>query len=280
MQKNQDWSSFQVTPQIFDTAFSAVQAGRACLLGYLGKINNIEEKQKSDLVSEADRASEELIKKLLAEKFPEYNFLGEETNFSEGGQVLLQPSKKPRWILDPLDGTTNFVHKLPIFCISLALEVNEKIVMGIIDVPMMNQSFTAIKGQGAFCNGKKISVSGCNEISKAFMTTGFVATDAAVLNEQLRIFNHFIWRARAIRRPGAAAYDLAMVASGVFDIYWEKNIKPWDVAAGILLVTEAGGICRNYSGGTYDSFQKSIVAGNSVISNLFLADLKFVMGTS
>jgi myo-inositol-1(or 4)-monophosphatase len=272
MQKNQDWSSFQVTPQIFDTAFSAVQAGRACLLGYLGKINNIEEKQKTDLVSEADRASEDLIKKLLADKFPDFDFLGEETNFSENNGSDLKPSKKPRWILDPLDGTTNFIHQLPIFCISLALEVNEDIVMGIIDVPMMNQTFTAIKGQGAFCNGKKISVSGCNEISKAFMTTGFVTTDAEVLKEQLQIFNHFVWLARAIRRPGAAAYDLAMVASGVFDIYWEKNIKPWDVAAGILLVTEAGGICKNYSGGIYDSFQKSIVAGNSVISDLFLKD--------
>ncbi len=277
MQKNQDWSSFQVTPQIFDTAFSAVQAGRACLLGYLGKINNIEEKQKADLVSEADRASEDLIKKLLADQFPDFDFLGEETNFSEGDASPLKPSKKPRWILDPLDGTTNFIHQLPIFCISLALEVNEEIVLGIIDVPMMNQTFTAMKGQGAFCNGKKISVSGCNEISKAFMTTGFVATDPEVLKEQLEIFNHFVWLARAIRRPGAAAYDLAMVASGVFDIYWEKNIKPWDVAAGILLVSEAGGICKNYSGGNYDSFQKSIIAGNPVISDLFLADIQTVI---
>lgn len=277
MEKNQNWSSFQVTEAVFGAAKSAVEQGRACLLGYLGKINNIQEKEKAGLVSEADKASELLIKNLLFEKFPEIDFLGEETSFSEGNPALA-PSKKPRWILDPLDGTTNYIHQLPIFCISLALEVNEEIVLGIIDVPMLNQTFTAIKGQGAFCNGKKISVSKCAEISKAFMTTGFVADEPDVLTEQLKIFNHFVWKARAIRRPGAAAYDLAMVASGVFDIYWEKNIKPWDVAAGILLVTEAGGYCKNYSGGTYNSFQNNIVAGNPTISNHFLNDLKLVLG--
>ncbi len=276
MQKNQDWSSFQVTNQIFDTAFSAVQAGRACLLGYFGKINNIQEKQKADLVSEADKASEDLIKQLLFEKFPDFDFLGEETHFSEGGQKMA-PSKKPRWILDPLDGTTNFVHQFPIFCISLALEVNEEIVLGIIDMPMLNQTFTAIKGQGAFCNGKKISVSGCTEISKAFMTTGFVPTDIEVLKQQLVIFNHFVWLARAIRRPGAAAYDLAMVASGVFDIYWEADDKPWDVAAGILLVSEAGGLTTTYTGQKFNSFEKSIIAGNPKIVREFQQQLKLAL---
>ena len=273
MQKNTDWSSFQVTDQIFDTAFSAVQAGRACLLGYFGKINNIQEKQKADLVSEADKASEDLIKKMLSEKFPEFDFLGEETHFSEGNPNMA-PSKKPRWILDPLDGTTNYIHQLPIFCISLALEVNEEIVLGIIDVPMLNQTFTAIKGQGAFCNGKKISVAGCTEISKAFMTTGFVPDNQGYLKQQLHIFNHFVWLARAIRRPGAAAYDLAMVASGVFDIYWETDIKPWDVAAGILLVSEAGGTSVTYAGEKFNSFEKSIIAGNSKIVGTFQEQLK------
>lgn len=277
MQKNQDWSSFQVTDQIYEAAMFAIQKGRACLMGYLGKINNIQEKEKAGLVSEADQESEKLIKTILAEKFPDIDFLGEETNFSEGSPSL-SPSIKPRWILDPLDGTTNFVHQLPIFCISLALEVNEEIVLGIIDVPVLNQTFTAIKGKGAFCNGKKISVSTCTELAKAFMTTGFVADDPEVLTEQLKIFNHFVWKARAIRRPGAAAYDLAMVASGVFDVYWEKNIKPWDVAAGILLVSEAGGVCKNYQMGEYNSFQKSIVAGNKNITNLFLNDLQPVLG--
>ena len=189
----------------------------------------------------------------------------------------MAPSKKPRWILDPLDGTTNFVHQFPIFCISLALEVNEEIVLGIIDMPMLNQTFTAIKGQGAFCNGKKISVSGCTEISKAFMTTGFVPTDIEVLKQQLVIFNHFVWLARAIRRPGAAAYDLAMVASGVFDIYWEADDKPWDVAAGILLVSEAGGLTTTYTGQKFNSFEKSIIAGNPKIIAEFQQQLKLAL---
>jgi myo-inositol-1(or 4)-monophosphatase len=279
MQKNKDWSSFCVSEDIFETAISAVQAGRACLLGYLGKINNIEHKEKQGLVSEADKASEDLIRQILYEKFPEFDFLGEETDYAEGSPRP-SPSITPRWILDPLDGTTNYIHQLPIFCISLALEVNKEIVLGIIDVPMLNQTFTAIKGQGAFCNGKKISVSKCSEISQAFMTTGFIADDVPVLQEQLKIFNHFVWQARAIRRPGAAAYDLAMVASGVFDVYWEKNIKPWDVAAGILLVAEAGGVCRTYSGSEYTAFDKSIIAGNPKITSIFQQQLSHVCTSS
>ena len=159
MQKNQDWSSFQVTNQIFDTAFSAVQAGRACLLGYFGKINNIQEKQKADLVSEADKESEEIIKKQLQKFFPESEFLGEEEAYLTGTKVGMPATDKPRWILDPLDGTTNFVHQFPIYCISLALEVNKQIEIAIIDVPMLNQTWTAMRGEGAFCNGEKISVS-------------------------------------------------------------------------------------------------------------------------
>lgn len=260
----------------FDAATEAVQAGRASLLSYFGKIHMIESKEKAGLVSEADRETEKLMKRILAEKCPEIDFLGEETSYSDGDKEL-KASSRPRWILDPLDGTTNYIHQLPIFCISLALELNGEVLIGIIDIPMMNQTLTAIRGEGAFCNGKRIQISKCDTLEKAFMTTGFVNEEPEILKEQLKIFNHFVWKANAIRRPGAAAYDLAMVAMGVFDLYWEKNIKPWDVAAGILLVNEAGGVCRNYQNGVYDPFQKSIVAGGPQTVELFNRDLSQVL---
>jgi len=261
----------------FDAAMRAVLAGRACLLGYFGKINNITEKDKSaGLVSEADRECEVLMKNMLAEDFPDYDFLGEETSYL-AGQNQFSASSQPRWILDPLDGTTNFVHKFPIFCISLALEVNGQIELGIIDMPMLNQTFTAIRGQGAFCNGEKLSVSKTTQFDQAFMSTGFVAESKEVLSEQLKIFEDVVWKARAIRRPGAAAYDLALIASGVFDLYWEKNLKPWDSAAGLLLVKEAGGVVRTFENDEYHPFKKSLIAGNQTIVELFQSEISKII---
>lgn len=257
----------------YEAALKAVQSGRACLLDYFGKNHNVQTKDKAGLVSDADRKCEELMKKILKEHCPEFDFLGEETSYSEATHQF-EKSKKPRWILDPLDGTTNYLHQLPIWCISLALEVDEEMQIGIIDVPLLNQTFTAQRGQGAFCNGQPLKVSDCADLKDAFMTTGFVNDYQEVLSQQLKIFDHFVWKTQAIRRPGAAAYDLAMVAAGNFDLYWERNIQPWDVAAGILLVEEAGGICVNYSGGKYDAYQKTIVASNLNLSEKFISDLK------
>ena len=265
--------------EIYNEAMKAVLAGRACLLGYFGKINNVEEKDKAaGLVSEADRESEALIKGMLAKSFPDFDFLGEETAYLEGKEQFTA-SSRPRWILDPLDGTTNFVHKFPIFCISLALEVNGEIEVGIIDMPMLNQTFTAIKGQGAWCiqpdgTREKLSVSKTENFEQAFMATGFVNEKREVLSEQLKIFEDVVWKAQAVRRPGAAAYDLALIASGVFDLYWEKNLKPWDSAAGLLLVKEAGGIIITYEGENYDPFKKSSIAGNETIVRKFQKEIQ------
>lgn len=265
--------------EIYNEAMKAVLAGRACLLGYFGKINNVEEKDKAaGLVSEADRESETLIKGMLAKSFPDFDFLGEETAYLEGKEQFTA-SSRPRWILDPLDGTTNFVHKFPIFCISLALEVNGEIEVGIIDMPMLNQTFTSIRGQGAWCiqpdgTREKLSVSKTENFEQAFMSTGFVNEKREVLSEQLKIFEDVVWKAQAVRRPGAAAYDLALIASGVFDLYWEKNLKPWDSAAGLLLVKEAGGVVITYEGENYDPFKKSSIAGNETIVRKFQSEIQ------
>jgi myo-inositol-1(or 4)-monophosphatase len=157
----------------FEAAQSAVQLGRACLLGYFGKISHIESKDKAGLVSEADRTCEEIMKKELARLCPDIDFLGEETSFLEN-KTEFKFSKNPRWILDPLDGTTNFVHQFPIFCISLALEVNQQMEIGIIDMPMLNQTWTAVRGEGAFCNGKKFRYRQLPNFQKLFYRRDFL----------------------------------------------------------------------------------------------------------
>lgn len=254
----------------YEAAIKAVELGRACLLGYFGRISQIEEKDKAGLVSEADRTCEEIIKNELAKTCPDVDFLGEETSFENNIHEFQALKSGARWILDPLDGTTNFIHRFPIFCISLGLEVDGEIELAIIDAPMLKQRWTAIKGEGCYLNGKRCFVSKTNDFSKSLLSTGFYAEDKVCLQEQLQIFTKMVSVARGVRRPGAAAYDLALVSSGVFDLFWEKNLKPWDTAAGKLLVEEAGGVLRTYEGNPYTPFEKSIIAGNKLLVDNFL----------
>lgn len=258
----------------YEAALAAVELGRACLLGYFGKIHHIEEKEKAGLVSEADRESERIIQTYLAEHCPDVDFLGEESAYL-GHQQLQREYKGARWILDPLDGTTNFVHRFPIFCVSLGLEVNGVLEIGIIDMPMLNQTWTAQRGQGTFCNGQPVRVSTTTDFSKSLLATGFFAEEEPEsMNHQIRIFTNLVQKARGIRRAGAAAYDLACVSSGIFDLFWEKNLKPWDTAAGQLLVQEAGGVVRNFQGHPHNPFDQTLVAGNPILVQKFLDELK------
>ena len=284
----------------FQIAQEAVSLGRSCLLSYFGKINQIENKEKQGLVSEADRACEEIMKNFLAQNAPEVDFLGEETSFLENTKIQ-HFTTGARWILDPLDGTTNYVHRFPIFCISLALEVDGEIQLGIIDMPMLNQTFTAQKNKGAFCNQEQIYVSKTCQFSEALLSTGFFAEDPSHLDEQLgifsklnpdytlvlgsssvtlyemtKVFSQFVRVARGIRRPGAAAYDMALVGAGVFDLFWEKNLKPWDTAAGKIIIEEAGGVVKTYEGLNYTPYEKSLVAGNAQLVDLFLKEIQLL----
>jgi myo-inositol-1(or 4)-monophosphatase len=258
--KTMDWN------QVLHTAIKAVSLGRQVLLNYFGNLEHIEEKFQAGLVSEADKESERVIADHLKKNFPEIEFLGEES-FAAGAKVQWSPAgAKGRWILDPLDGTTNYIHRFPIFCISLGLEFNGKMQIAVIDVPMLNETYTAIRGQGAFVNGRRISVSQTKVFKDALLATGFVAEHENVISEQMKVFNSVVRNCRGVRRPGAAAYDLAQVARGVFDGYWERNIQPWDAAAGILLVEEAGGIVMTYRGDTYTPYKNSIIAANPVVA--------------
>lgn len=243
-------------------AIAAAKKARECLLGYLGRLKNIEEKFQAGLVSEADRESEKIIFDHLRKFFPNDEFYGEETSQDNGPKTPNMDSKNGRWIVDPLDGTTNFVHQFPVFCISIGYEIAGELELAVIDVPVLGEVYTAQRGQGAFLNGKKLHVSSTIEIEKSLLATGFFGAHEDALQEQMRLFAQVVRRARGVRRAGAAAYDLAMVARGVFDAFWERNLKPWDSAAGALLVKEAGGCVQTFRGNKYHPYKNTIVAGN------------------
>ncbi|UXR64318.1 inositol monophosphatase [Bdellovibrio bacteriovorus] len=261
--KSRDWK------QVLGQAIKAVSLGREVLLNYFGNLEHVEEKFQAGLVSEADKESERVIAEHLKKNFPEIEFLGEETFAASHGTgtnvAWSKAGPNGRWILDPLDGTTNYVHRFPIFCISLGLEIDGQIQLAVIDVPILKETYTAIRGQGAFVNGRPLSISKNTELKKGLLATGFVSEHEHVISEQLRIFDDMVRKCRGVRRPGAAAYDLAQVARGVFDGYWERNIQPWDAAAGILLVEEAGGVVQTYRGDKYTPYKNSIVAGNAAM---------------
>lgn len=266
---------------LLQCSLKGARLGREVLLHYFGRLQQVEEKFQAGLVSEADKESEAVIREHLYRQYPDIDFLGEE---SAGDLTQVQPStRQGRWILDPLDGTTNYIHRMPVFAVSLGLEMNGEMQVAVIDAPMMGggEVYSAMKGHGAFLNGRAISVSGTSELKDAFLATGFISEFEENLEEQLRVFAHVVRRARAIRRAGAAAYDLALVARGVFDGYWEKGIKPWDSAAGILLVREAGGVVTTYRGKTYTPFHNSIIAGApKVVASLQKELLPHLLPTS
>lgn len=261
--KSRDWR------QVLGQAIKAVSLGREVLLNYFGNLEHIEEKFQAGLVSEADKESERVISEHLRKNFPDIEFLGEETFAATHGTGTKvdwqQAGKQGRWILDPLDGTTNYIHRFPIFCISLGLEFDGQMQLAVIDVPMLQETYTAIRGHGAFVNGRPLRVSKSTDLKSSLLATGFVAEHENIISEQLKIFDDMVRKCRGVRRPGAAAYDLALVARGVFDGYWERNIQPWDAAAGILLVEEAGGVVQTYRGDVYTPYKNSIVAGNATV---------------
>lgn len=244
--------------QALKTAVDAATQARQVLLNYFGKLKQVQDKVQAGLVSEADIESEKVIVHALSKGLPGVPVLGEEGAYLS----KIDKAATTSWIVDPLDGTTNYVHQFPIFCISIGLQWKGEMVVGVIDVPLLNKTYTGIKGQGAFVNGERLHVSRRTQIKDALLATGFIADNVVALKEQLRIFSDLVFEARGIRRAGAAAYDLCLVAEGVFDAFWEKNLKPWDSAAGILLVREAGGVAWTYDGEDYNVNHDSLIAGN------------------
>jgi len=256
--------------EIVYKALRAARLGRDVLLHYSGRLQDVQEKHLAGLVSEADKESERVIKAELLKQFPDFAFLGEETSTEED---LKKASKdrSPRWILDPLDGTTNYVHGLPIYGVSLTLECDGQTWVGVVDAPALNEVYVAWKGGGSYVNGRKLHVSKRERLDQALLATGFISDYEDNLVEQLRVFDGIVRQCRGVRRAGAAALDLCWVAKGAFDGYWEKNLKPWDVAAGALIVEEAGGLVTTYTGKHHDSFSPTVIAGNPPVARALSA---------
>jgi len=218
-----------------------------------------------DLVTRADTASEAAIVEILLAAFPQDGILGEEEGQRHG-------SSGRRWIVDPLDGTLNYAHGFPWYCVSIALEVDGVIEVGVVLDSVHNELFTAQRGAGAHRNGQPMSVSGCQQLSEGMLATGF-PYKREWMAENVATFAWMMPKVRAIRRPGAAALDLASLAAGRLDGFWEIHLQPWDVAAGSLLIEEAGGRVTDLSGGSYPLGEKTIVASNGAIHEALLEAL-------
>jgi myo-inositol-1(or 4)-monophosphatase len=229
------------------------------LLEALGGERSIELKGEIDLVTEMDRRSERLITGRLQERFPGTRILAEEGTATGGdGDAGL-------WIVDPLDGTTNYAHGFPVFCVSMALERAGCLELGVVHDPTRGETFSARRGDGARLNDRPLGVSRRGPLGEALLATGFPYDIRTSPRNNLRAFGAMARRARGVRRAGSAALDLAYVAAGRLDGYWEEKISPWDVAAGVLLVLEAGGTVTDYAGRPADIRSRQILASNGRI---------------
>ncbi|MCF4970000.1 inositol monophosphatase family protein [Nostoc sp. CMAA1605] len=248
--------------QIFlDIATEAALAAGAVLQGYLGKLEDAitEKGRPGDLVTAADKASEAVILEILHRHFPEHSILAEES-----GKIGNQDNQY-LWAIDPLDGTTNYAHQYPAFCVSIGLLINGKPQVGVIYDPAHDELFRAATGLGATRNRRVISVSETSELSKSLLVTGFAYDRRETSDNNYAEFCHLTHLTQGVRRSGSAALDLAAVACGRVDGYWERGISPWDVVAGIILLQEAGGKVTAYDGTHFNIASGRILATNGYI---------------
>ncbi len=239
---------------------AALRAGD-CLTGGWKHIKEVTHKGTTDLVTEVDVKSQQVITETILDSFPDHSILSEEV----GGHI--EGSSDARWIVDPLDGTTNFVHGFPLVCVSIALEVAGELVLGVVHNPFMNELFSACKGEGAFCNGQPIRVSTVGVLQDSLISTGFPYNVEPQLDQIITRFTRVLTATQGMRRPGSAALDLCYVAYGAFEAFFEQGLKVWDMAAGVVLVREAGGMVTDLDGGAFDLPRGRILATNGRIHN-------------
>jgi myo-inositol-1(or 4)-monophosphatase len=221
----------------------------------------IDKKGAIDLVTEVDLECERMCRSVLAERFPEHDILAEEL----GATSRAHTPSRFRWVFDPLDGTTNYAHGLPIFCASLAFEIDGRPVAGAIYDPTRRELFTAERGEGARVNGEPLRVSSTAQLVDALLVTGFPYDVHKNSGDLVALFGEFLGRARAVRRLGSAAIDLCYVAAGRLDAFWEQKLNPWDVSAGALIVEEAGGRVTGIDGSPFDAAAGHLIASNGHI---------------
>jgi myo-inositol-1(or 4)-monophosphatase len=261
------------TAKFLDTAWQAANAAGELIRAQWEQPRTIDYKSAVDLVTSVDRDAERLIVEILQRKFPGHSILAEEET------QIARASDEYRWIIDPLDGTTNFAHGYPQLSVSIALEFRERIILGLTYDPLRRECFRAIKDQGATLNGAPIRVSAVTELDKALLATGFPYDRREHAHFYLGFFEAFLTRCQGVRRAGSAALDLCYVAAGRIDGYWELKLKPWDVAAGALIVAEAGGAVSNFSGGEFSIHGNETLASNGLIHTEMVSVLKSVAST-
>jgi myo-inositol-1(or 4)-monophosphatase len=235
-----------------------------------GLPKTVKHKGEIDIVTDSDLKAEEIIIKSLKKAFPSHHFLAEETVSTNR-----MPAKGYKWIIDPIDGTTNFAHGYPMFSISIALEYNSEIIAGTAYNPLSDELFTAEKDKGAYLNAKMIRVSSINRLSQSLLSTGFPYDIWKNPHKILEYNNRFQKKAQGIRRDGSAVMNLCYTACGRFDGFWEARLKPWDTASGILILKEAGGKITDFEGGKYSIYKDEILATNGKIHKEMINILSF-----
>ena len=255
-------------PLFLVTAIEVVLRAGELQMERLGRDIHVAKKGTIDLVTEVDLAVERMFRDLIADRFPEHQILAEEL----GRDAPIPPG--PCWVFDPIDGTTNYAHGLPIFCASLAFELDGVAEVGAIYDPNRKELFTAERGGGASLNGRPIRVSETRTLVDAMLVTGFPYDVHERVGEIVGLFGAFVGEAQAVRRLGSAAIDLCYVAAGRIDGFWERDLKPWDVAAGALIVTEAGGRVTQMDGNRFDARRDQVLATNGRIHDRMLEVIK------
>ena len=258
-------------PQFLSTAIEAVVRAGALQIAKFGTGVRVEKKGTIDLVTEVDLECERVCRAVIAERFPEHDILAEE--LSAPGEAR---SSRYRWVFDPLDGTTNYAQGLPIFCASLALEIDGAAVVGAVYDPTRRELFTAERGVGACLNGVPLRVSPTAVLLDSLLVTGFPYDVHKRTTELVEMFAAFLGTARAVRRLGSAALDLCYVAAGRFEGFWEQHLRPWDVAAGALIATEAGARVSGMDGSPFDPAAAHLVASNGHIHDAMLGVIRDV----
>jgi len=251
---------------MFDFAVQLAREAGQLLRDHLGRVIGVSHKSSTlDLVTEVDLLSEQYIKEKIATHYPKHQILAEESGYQKADSEY-------RWLVDPLDGTTNYAHGYPCFAVSIALERSGEILLGVVYDPMHEELFAAERGSGAMLNGRPIHVSRISRLSDSLLVTGFpynVRTNPA----SIEYFARFMNNAQAVRRDGSAALDMCYVACGRFDGFWEMGLNPWDMAAGRLIIEEAGGRVTKFDGRPFDIYDPEVLGSNGLIHGEMMAVL-------
>jgi len=256
---------------MIETAIDIAKEAGAFLRENVGKIREVHEKAglPTNLVTNVDKQSEAMIIERICARYPGHQVLAEEG----GGRETSSPFK---WIIDPLDGTTNYTHGFPVFSVSIAVEHEGEVIAGVVYDPNLDELFTAEKGKGAFLNGKRLRVTGVSDLARSLLATGFPYNVRENPDHCIEHFIDFLKEAQAVRRLGSAALDLAYVAAGRLDGFWEVNLNPWDMAAAALCVAEAGGRLTDFAGEQFSIYRRQVVSSNALIHEEMLRVLRRV----